>query len=96
MIRYLGYFAGLLTVTSFLPQVIRTWQTRQTRDLSLGMFGLLVTASSFWIVYGIATRDWPVVATNVGMVVLNGALVAAKLRYDKPSTDERRPLTVDG
>lgn len=82
MIKYLGYFAGLLTVTSFLPQVIRTLRTRQTRDLSLGMFALLCTASSLWIVYGAVTSDWPVVATNAGMVALNGALAFAKLRYE--------------
>jgi MtN3 and saliva related transmembrane protein len=81
MIRYLGYFAGLLTVGSFLPQVIRTWQTRQTRDLSLGMFALLATASSLWIIYGSVTADWPVIVTNSGMVALNGALAVAKVRY---------------
>ncbi len=81
MIHYLGYFAGLLTVSSFLPQVIRTWQTRQTRDLSLGMFTLLVTASSLWILYGTMTADWPVILTNLGMVALNGALAVAKVRY---------------
>jgi MtN3 and saliva related transmembrane protein len=81
MIEYLGYFAGLLTVGSFLPQVIRVWQTRQTRDLSLSMFALLSTASSLWIIYGAVTGDWPVVLTNVGMVGLNGAIAAAKVRY---------------
>jgi MtN3 and saliva related transmembrane protein len=81
MIRYLGYFAGLLTVGSFLPQVIRTWQTRQTGDLSLGMFALLATASSLWIIYGIVTADWPIIVTNSGMVAMNGALAVAKLRY---------------
>ena len=81
MIHYLGYFAGTLTVCSFLPQVIRTWQTHQTRDLSLGMFTLLTTASTLWIVYGAVTRDWPVVLTNGGMVALNGALAVAKVRY---------------
>jgi MtN3 and saliva related transmembrane protein len=81
MIHYLGYFAGLLTVSAFLPQVIRTWRTRQTRDLSLGMFALLSTASSLWIIYGALTTDWPVVATNAGMVALNGALAIAKVRY---------------
>ena len=81
MIHYLGYFAGTLTVCSFLPQVIRTWQTHQTRDLSLGMFMLLTTASTLWIVYGAVTRDWPVVLTNGGMVALNGALAVAKVRY---------------
>lgn len=81
MIRYLGFFAGLLTVSSFLPQVIRSWRTRQTRDLSLGMFALLTTASSLWIVYGALTSDWPVILTNAAMVALNGALAVAKVRY---------------
>ena len=81
MITYLGYLAGILTVGSFLPQVIRVWRTRQTRDLSLSMFALLSTASSLWIIYGAITRDWPVVLTNAGMVALNGAIATAKVRY---------------
>jgi len=81
MIQYLGYFAGVLTVASFLPQVIRSWRTRRTGDLSLSMFALLVTAGTLWIIYGAMTADWPVVATNVGMVALNGALAVAKIRY---------------
>jgi MtN3 and saliva related transmembrane protein len=81
MIQYLGYFAGVLTVASFLPQVIRTWQTRRTGDLHLGMFTLLVTASALWIVYGVIIGSWPVILTNAGMVALNGALAVAKLRF---------------
>ena len=78
---YLGYCAGSITVLSFLPQVVRAWRTRQTRDLSMGMFTLLVLSGVMWMLYGALTRDWPVVATNAGMVALNSALVAAKLRY---------------
>ena len=81
MIHYLGYLACVLTVVSFLPQVIRTWKSRRTGDLSLGMFVLLVTASSLWIVYGVIINDLPVILTNVGMVVLNGSIGVAKLRY---------------
>jgi MtN3 and saliva related transmembrane protein len=81
MLRSLGFVAGLLTVGSFLPQVVRAWRTRQTRDLSLAMFALLITSGSLWIVYGIVKSDWPVIATNSGMVALNGALAAAKMRY---------------
>jgi MtN3 and saliva related transmembrane protein len=79
--HYLGYFAGTLTVLSFLPQVIRTWTTRRTGDLSLWMFGVLITASTLWIIYGIAIHDWPVIITNLGMVALNGAIATAKVRY---------------
>ena len=79
--QYLGFVAGALTVSSFLPQVVRTWRTKRTADLSLGMVALLVTSASLWILYGVVRRDWPVIATNTGVVGLTGALLAAKTRY---------------
>ena len=81
MIRALGFVAGIITVMAFLPQVLRAWRTRQTRDLSLPGMALLVVAGLLWIVYGAMTRDWPVIATNSGMVALNVVLVVAKLRF---------------
>jgi MtN3 and saliva related transmembrane protein len=81
MLAYLGYFAGALTVGSFLPQVLRAWRTRQTRDLSLSSFILLMAAGSLWMVYGAISSDWPVVLTNGGMVALTAALAAAKVRF---------------
>jgi MtN3 and saliva related transmembrane protein len=81
MIRLLGFMAGALTVGSFIPQVVRTFRTRHTRDLSFGMFALLVTSGVLWLLYGLVRHDWPVVATNVGMVTLTGILLAAKVRF---------------
>jgi len=81
MVNELGYVAGMVTVASFLPQVVRAWRTRQTRDLSLASLALLITAGSMWILYGALSRDWPVVATNGGMVGLLVLLAAAKVRY---------------
>jgi MtN3 and saliva related transmembrane protein len=81
MIGLLGFVAGVLTVGSFVPQVVRTWRTRRTGDLSFGMFALLVTSGSLWMLYGFVRHDWPVVATNGGMVTLTGMLLAAKARY---------------
>ncbi len=81
MVNELGYVAGMVTVASFLPQVVRAWRTRQTRDLSLASLALLITAGSMWILYGALSRDWPVVATNSGMVGLLALLAAAKVRY---------------
>lgn len=81
MLKYIGYLGGFLTVSAFLPQVIRAWRTRRTGDLSLGMFALLITASTLWTIYGIIIHDWPVILTNVGMVTLNGLIAVAKLRF---------------
>ena len=81
MVNELGYAAGVITVASFLPQVVRAWRTRRTRDLSLGSLALLILAGSLWIVYGAISRDWPVVATNAGMVALLVLLAGAKARF---------------
>jgi MtN3 and saliva related transmembrane protein len=78
---YVGYVAGGLTVMSLLPQVLRAWRTKRTKDLSIRTFLLLITAGALWITYGIMATDWPVIATNSGMVLLNGAILGAKLRY---------------
>ena len=78
---YVGYLAGALAVLSLLPQVLRAWRTKQTKDLSIRTFLLLITAGVLWITYGFLATDWPVIATNAGMVTLNGAILAAKLRY---------------
>src|SRR5258708_13980171 len=84
---HLGYVAGVITVGAFLPQVLRAWRTRQTRDLSLSSFALLITAGTLWVVYGALSRDWPVIATTAGMVTLNLPLAIPKL----PSDSSRAP-----
>jgi MtN3 and saliva related transmembrane protein len=73
--------AGGLTVISFLPQVIRAWKTKETGDLSLGMFGILFAAGVLWIAYGVLSTQWPVIVTNSGTVLLNVAILVAKLKF---------------
>lgn len=81
MIALLGAVAGFLTTVSFLPQVVRAWRTRQTRDLSLGMFLLLAAGTTLWLAYGVLQRDWPIVATNTVTTLLVLSIIVAKLRY---------------
>jgi MtN3 and saliva related transmembrane protein len=80
-ISYLGYLAGVLTVISLWPQTRRVWRTKQVHDLSTKTFGFLVTAGVLWITYGVLSTDWPVIATNTGMLLLNGAILIAKIKY---------------
>ncbi|AUG52511.1 SemiSWEET transporter [Thalassospira marina] len=77
----LGLIAGSLTTLAFLPQVLRTWRTRSTADISLGMFLVLCTGIALWFVYGLINGDWPVIISNGLTFLLASTILGFKLRH---------------
>ncbi len=77
----IGLAAAFCTTVSFLPQVLRAWRTRSTKDLSLSMF-LVFTAGIFlWLIYGLIQHDVPLIAANGTTFLLSGSILYFKLRY---------------
>jgi len=77
----IGYIAGTLTTISFLPQVIRTWKMRETKDFSLAMLLLFAAGILLWTFYGIRTESLPVILANVITFLLIIVLLAMKIKY---------------
>lgn len=80
-IMVLGLISGALTTISFLPQVIKAWKTRSTKDISLAMFIVLCTGTFLWIVYGFLIKSIPVIITNVVTSVLVMMIISLKIKY---------------
>lgn len=78
---WIGYAAGTLTTLSFLPQVIKTWQSRSAKDISLAMFLMFCIGVSLWIVYGALHQDLPVILANVVTLTLASIILGFKFRY---------------
>lgn len=76
----IGAAAGTLTTLAFLPQVIKTWRERSTRDISLLTFLSFCLGVALWLVWGVMTLAWPVIIANSATLVLAGAVLAMKLR----------------
>lgn len=76
-----GYLAATCTTAAYLPQAVKAWRTRSTRDLSLGMLAVLVAGIALWLAYGIGKSDPPLILANTITLTLAGALVALKLRH---------------
>lgn len=74
----LGLVAATLTTISFLPQVLRT---RDTRSISVGMYAAFVTGVGLWLVYGLLTGGVPIIVANAITFVLSGIVFLLKLRY---------------
>ncbi|MBF0379387.1 MAG: SemiSWEET transporter [Magnetococcales bacterium] len=80
-IELLGYCAGFLTAGSFLPQVHKTWKTKSTKDISLGMFAAYVLSTLLWIIYGYFINAWPLMATNGAILVMSSFILIMKIKY---------------
>ncbi|MDJ0725176.1 MAG: SemiSWEET transporter [Prochloraceae cyanobacterium] len=81
VVTAVGLLAGTLTTISFVPQVIKTWTSRSTKDISLGMFLSFCLGVLLWIVYGISVGDLPVIVTNLATLILASTILTMKLIY---------------
>ncbi len=77
----IGLAAGAFTTVAFIPQVIKTYRSQSSEDLSLGMFGLMVTGVVFWLAYGLMTRDVPIILANVVTLSLQLAVLAMMINH---------------
>lgn len=77
----IGLAAALFTTTAFLPQVIRAWRTRSTRDLSYGTFVTYAIGLAMWLIYGVMIRDVPLMLSNGTTFLLALTILGLKLRH---------------
>ena len=82
-IEIIGLIAATLTTASFLPQVFKTWKTKDVSGLSLPMFSMFFIGVCLWIVYGIY-KDSPSLIIGNSIAVINSfLLIYFKIKYDK-------------
>jgi MtN3 and saliva related transmembrane protein len=76
----IGYAAAALTTFAFIPQVVKSWRTRSTGDLSSTMLVVFTAGILLWLIYGIAVGAMPVILANAITLVLSATLVVLKVR----------------
>jgi MtN3 and saliva related transmembrane protein len=77
----IGLLAGFLTTASFLPQVIKTWKTKSTKDISFYMFSILTVGIFLWMIYGFLINSLPVILANAVSLILSAIIMAFKIKY---------------
>ncbi len=78
---YIGLLAGALTTVSLIPQLIKCWRTRSTRDVSLWTYMILSLGVLLWLAYGLMISDLPLIVANAVTILIAGSIIALKLRY---------------
>ena len=90
----IGFVAAVSTTLSFVPQVLQSYRSRDVSGISLGMYSIFTFGVGLWLLYGILTRDWPVIVANALTFVLALSILGLKLlSQKKPAAPGSAALT---
>lgn len=82
-IEIIGLIAAFLTTASFLPQVYKTWKTKDVSSLSLPMLTIFFIGVIMWLIYGFLKESLAIILANAITVISLFLLVYFKLKYSK-------------
>lgn len=82
-VEIIGIVAGVLSCTTFLPQVIKTYRSKSTDDVSLMMFIIASLGSALWLIYGILIQSFALTFTNVIVLIFSLIMLLFKVKYRK-------------
>ncbi|HIK27508.1 MAG: SemiSWEET transporter [Oscillatoriaceae bacterium SKW80] len=81
-ITAVGFAAATCTTIAFLPQLIKTWQSKSAKDVSFGMLIFFCSGVFMWLIYGILIKSWPVIFANVLTLTFNLIILYLKIKYE--------------
>ena len=81
-IEIIGFAAAILTTAAFLPQVYKTWVTKDVSALSLPMLIMFITGISLWLIYALFINSPSMIAANSITIVSSCFLIYFKIKYD--------------
>ena len=82
-IEIIGFAAAILTTAAFLPQVYKTWKTKDVSALSLPMLLMFITGISLWLVYGFYIHSPSMIVANGITIGSSFLLIYFKIKYSK-------------
>tara|TARA_B100001063_G_C16332176_1_gene342671 strand:+ start:234 stop:494 length:261 start_codon:yes stop_codon:yes gene_type:complete len=81
IMSYIGFFAAFCTTIAFLPQAIKVYKSKSTKDISLYMFLIFTIGVLSWLIYGLIINDLPVILANAVTLILSFFILIYKIRY---------------
>lgn len=81
LVNGFGVAAGLCSMASFVPQIIKIVRERDASSVSLRMYVVTIAGFGCWVTYGALSGAWPVIASNSVCLVLAITIFALRLRY---------------
>jgi len=82
-VEFFGYFAAVLTTLAFLPQLIKTLNTKKAEDVSSITLIMFLTGVLSWIIYGYKISSTPILIANIITFILNLLILIFKITFSR-------------
>ena len=79
-VEVIGLFAGMIGVVAWVPQIREVWFTGRHEGISLPAFGLIATALSAWLVYGVLIRSLSIILANLAALGCISLIILGVIR----------------
>jgi MtN3 and saliva related transmembrane protein len=86
LINAFGVAAGLCSMASFVPQIIKILRERDASGVSLRMYAVTIVGFVCWTTYGALSGSWPVTLANAVCLVLVSIIFVLRWRFGGAST----------
>lgn len=80
-IELVGYLGAGLIAVSLVPQVLRSWKTKSTKDISLQWTLIYLSGLLIWIYYGFGISSMPLILMTSVEAALAASLLYLKMRH---------------
>jgi len=87
VINGIGTAAGLCSMSSFVPQLIKIARAKRAEGVSLHTYMVTVTGFILWVAYGVLLKSWPVAVSNSVCLLLAGGILCLRWRYGEEGRD---------
>jgi MtN3 and saliva related transmembrane protein len=81
LVDLIGITGAALTTLCWLPQALKIVREKETAALSLPATASFTAGIGFWLIYGLAIHDWPLIGSNAVTLALMSVILVMKLRY---------------
>jgi len=82
-VELLGLIAATCTTFGFMPQIVKTWRSKDVSNLSLPMYSVICLGTILWLIYGIIINSTAIIFANILAIAFTFLLVIFILKYRK-------------
>jgi len=80
-LEIIGVIAAVLTTSGFVPQVYKSFKTKNVTGISITMYIVLLIGMMFWLYYGILIESFSIKLANIVSGILVILLIVLRILY---------------